>query len=106
MGKLRTTDNGKPVDSQVTISVGSDIDGTYADGVALANALAASPTVKTCLARQMFRSVAGRSDGSIQGAEDDFVETWKQLPADHQDRVADVLVAWVRSPGFVQRRTP
>ena len=50
MGKLRTTDNGKPVDSQVTISVGSDIDGTYADGVALANALAASPTVKTCLA--------------------------------------------------------
>ena len=106
MGELRTTDNGKPVDSVVTLSVGSDLDGTYADGVALANALAASPTVKTCLARQMFRSVAGRSDGTVQGAEDDFVNTWKQLPADHQDRLADVLVAWVRSPGFVQRRTP
>lgn len=106
MGKLRTTDNGKPVDSTVTISVGSDIDGTYADGVALANALAGSASVKTCLARQMFRSVAGRSDGSIQGAEDDFVNTWKQLPTDQQDRLADVLVAWVRSPKFVQRRTP
>ncbi|HVT09189.1 MAG TPA: DUF1592 domain-containing protein [Polyangia bacterium] len=106
MGKLRTTDNGKPVDSKVTISVGSDLDGTYADGPALASALAASPAVKTCLARQMFRGVAGRSDGSIQGTEDDFVNTWKQLPAEHQDRPADVLVAWVRSPGFVQRRTP
>ncbi|HVY39938.1 MAG TPA: DUF1592 domain-containing protein [Polyangia bacterium] len=106
MGKLRSTDNGRPVDSTVTISVGSDVDGTYADGVALANALAGSASVKTCLARQMFRSVAGRSDGSIQGAEDDFVDTWKQLPTDQQDRVADVLVAWVRSPKFVQRRTP
>ncbi|HET6146279.1 MAG TPA: DUF1592 domain-containing protein [Polyangia bacterium] len=106
MGKLRTTDNGKPIDSKVTISVGSDIDGTYADGVALASALARSVSVKTCLARQLFRSAAGRSDGTIQGAEDDFVDTWKQLPAAQQDRLSEVLVAWVKSPRFVQRRTP
>jgi hypothetical protein len=106
MGKLRTTENGKAIDSSVTIAVGSDIDGTYADGVALTRALAGSVSVKTCLARQLFRSAAGRSDGTVQGAEDDFVDTWKQLPASDQDRLSEVLVAWVKSPRFVQRRTP
>jgi len=106
MGKLRTTDNGKAVDSSVTIKGGSDLDGTYADGVALAGALARSTSVKTCLARQIFRSAAGRSDGTVQGAEDDFVDTWKQLPAAQQDRLSEVLVAWIKSSRFVQRRTP
>lgn len=106
MGKLRTMDNGKPIDSSVTIKVGSDLDGTYADGAALASALARSVSVKTCLARQIFRSAAGRSDGTVQGAEDDFVDTWKQLPAAQQDRLSEVLVAWIKSPRFVQRRTP
>ena len=106
MGKLRTTENGKPIDSSVTIKVGSDMDGTYADGVALARALAGSGSVKTCLARQIFRSAAGRSDGTVQGAEDDFVDTWQQLPAAQQDHLSEVLVAWVKSPRFAQRRTP
>jgi len=106
MGKVRTTDNGKPIDSSVTIKMGSDLDGTYADGAALAGALARSASVKTCLARQIFRSAAGRSDGTVQGAEDDFVDTWKQLPAAQQDHLSEVLVAWVKSPRFVQRRTP
>ena len=106
MGKLRTTENGKPIDSSVTIKLGSDIDGTYPDGVALARALAASASVKTCLARQIFRSAAGRSDGTVQGAEDDFVDTWKQLPAAQQDHLSEVLVAWAKSARFVQRRTP
>jgi hypothetical protein len=106
MGKLRTTDNGKPVDSFVTIKIGSDVDGTYADGVALARALAGSVSVKTCLARQMFRSAAGRSDATVLAAEDDFVDTWKQLPDAEQDHLSEVLVAWVKSPRFVQRRTP
>ena len=106
MGKMRTSENGRPIDTSVKVSVGADIDGTYADGVALATALAGSTSVKTCLARQLFRSATGRSDGSVAGAEDDFVNTWKQLPAAQQDRLADVLVAWVKSPRFVQRRTP
>ena len=62
MGQARTTENGMPIDSRVTVAVGSDFDGTYADSNALATALAASPSVRTCLARQLFRSSAGRSD--------------------------------------------
>ncbi len=106
MGKLRSTENGLPIDTRVTISAGSDLDGTYANGDELVQALAQSQSVKACLARQIFRSTAARSDASVKDAEDAFVETWKQLPPEQQDRLADVLVAFVKTPTFVQRRTP
>jgi hypothetical protein len=106
MGKWRTTENGMPIDTQVTLATGSDFDGTYADSAALMNALAESSTVKACLARQLFRSTAARSDASVHDAEEAFVETWKQLPAEQQGRLADVLLAFVKTPTFVQRRTP
>ena len=106
MGKTRTMENGLPIDTQVTVSTGSDLDGTYADSTELANALARSESVKTCLARQIFRSTAARSDASIEDAENAFVEAWKQLPAEQQNRLSEVLVAFVKSPMFIQRRTP
>jgi hypothetical protein len=106
MGKWRTTENGMPIDTQVTLVTGSDFDGTYADSAKLMNAIAQSSDVKACLARQLFRSTAARSDASVKDAEDAFVETWKQLPADQQGRLADVLLAFVKTPTFVQRRTP
>jgi hypothetical protein len=106
MGRWRTTENGMPIETQVTLATGSDLDGTYADSAALMTALAQSSSVKACLARQLFRSTAARSDASVKDAEDAFVETWKQLPAEQQGRLADVLVAFVKTPTFVQRRTP
>jgi len=106
MGKTRTTENNLSVDTKVTLSAGSDIDGTYADSNALAAALAQSPSVKACLARQIFHSAAGRSDDTVAAAESAFVDIWTQLPAAQQGRLADVLVAYIRSPLFVQRSTP
>lgn len=106
MGQARDAENNAPVDTRVSISAGSDLDGTYANSAELANALAQSASVKACLARQIFHSSAARSDASVKEAEDAFVETWKQLPTDQQDRLADVLVAFIKSPTFVQRRTP
>lgn len=106
MGKERSSENGLPVDTAVTLSSGSDLDGAYAGAPELMAALASSESVKTCLARQIFRSTAARSDASVKDAEDAFVETWKQLPPEQQDNLADVLVAFVRSPLFVQRRMP
>lgn len=106
MGKARSSENGLPIDTSVTVSVGSDFDGSYADSTELSAALAQSDAVRACLARQIFRSTAARSDASVKDAEDAFVETWKQLPADEQGRLADVLVAFVKSPIFVQRSTP
>ena len=106
MGRMRTTENNLPVDTKVTLSAGTDLDGTYADSTELGAALAGSASVKTCLARQIFRSSAARSDATIENVENAFVEIWKQLPANQQGRLADVLVAYVRSSLFVQRRTP
>lgn len=104
MGKLRTTENNLPIDTTVTVETGSDLDGTYANGPELFEAMASSASVKECLARQLFRSSAARSDQSVRAAEDAFVESWRALPADEQDRPADVLVAYAKSQKFVQRR--
>lgn len=106
MGRARTTENGLPIDTKVTIDAGTDFDGTYANSVDFAQALAKSASVKACLARQIFRSTAARSDDSVKAAEDAFVDTWKQLPAEQQDRLTEVLVAFIKTPTFVQRRTP
>jgi hypothetical protein len=104
MGKLRSTENGLPIDTTVTIPEGSDLEGTYANSAELVTALARSTSVKACLARQLFRSSAARSDESVRGAEEAFVELWQTLPAEKQDRLTDVLVAYVKSPSFVERR--
>jgi hypothetical protein len=106
MGKERTSENNLPVDTSVTVTAGTDFDGAYPDAKALVTAMAGSTAVKSCLARQIFHSTAARSDASIAGAENAFVDIWKKLPAGQQDRLADVLIAYVRSPLFVQRRTP
>jgi hypothetical protein len=108
IGKWRTTEkeNGKSIDAHVSLSTGSDLDGTYASGAELLDALARSTSVKQCLARQLFRSTAARSDASVKEAEDGFVELWKQLPEDQQGRLSDVLVAFVKSSTFIQRRIP
>jgi len=106
MGKERPTENGLPIDTKATVNLGSDFDGTYADSMDLVSALAESDAVKTCMARHIFHSTVGRSDASIADAELGFVETWKQLPIAQQGKLADVLVAFIKSPTFVQRRTP
>ena len=84
---------------------GTDLDGDYADSNVLARVLASSPTVRECMARQLFRASTGHSDGSGRGAEDNFVTVWRQLPADKQSSLMETLVAWVRSDGFVARST-
>jgi len=110
IGRFRSTEdgtpNGLPLDTRVTLKAGSDLDGSYANNTELIDALSRSESVKACLARQIFRSTAARSDASVQDAEDAFVATWKQLPAEQHDRLADVLVAFIKTPTFVQRRTP
>jgi hypothetical protein len=108
MGKFRTVEkeNGKAIDTSVSLSAGTDLDGTYASSSELIDALAHSASVKECLARQLFRSTAARSDASVKAAEDGFVELWQQLPEEQRGRLLEVVVAFVKSPTFVQRRIP
>ena len=69
-------------------------------------ALAASADVRTCVARQLFRASAGRSDGSIGASEDAFVDVWRAQPTALQGNLVETIVAYVRSPGFTRRRSP
>lgn len=104
MAAGKPTENGHPTDASTTMPAGSDYAGAYADSNALALALSTSPTVRTCMAHQMFRSFAARSDASVQGSEQDFVNRWGMLQADKQNSFVETLVAYVKSPNFVQRR--
>ncbi len=118
MGAARPSMNGQLVDkdngsagvattASTTIAAGGafsvDFPGKYADSNALATALAGSPMVAECLARQMFFAAAGRSSDGVANAEQRFVDLWNQMPADDRGKFAEVLVAYVRSPLFEQR---
>jgi hypothetical protein len=106
MGRARATDAGVPVDTATVVAAGGDFDGSYADSNALAVALAQSPGVRACAARQLFRASVGRSDASFAASEEAFVNLWQAQPAAVQGNLVETLVALVRSPLFTQRRSP
>jgi hypothetical protein len=112
MGKFRTTD-GPPVDSQVSVALGSDFDGDYADSDALAQKLAESAQVRECFARHLFRASIGRSDPLVDAAEQEFVRTWQalwaledpavQANAADQGNFARILLSLVETANFGER---
>ncbi|MGC4091601.1 MAG: hypothetical protein QM756_27710 [Polyangiaceae bacterium] len=90
----------------MTLAAGTDFDGSYADGNALALAISKSPQVHACFARHMFRGSAGRSDSTVGASETAFVNYWKALPADQQGNILQTLLTFVKSPLFTHRRAP
>jgi hypothetical protein len=54
VGKVRTMDNDKPVDTSGTIVNGGDLNGPFASGDELLGRIARSSTVKTCFAQQFL----------------------------------------------------
>jgi hypothetical protein len=102
VGKYRTTDNGKPVDSTGYVDSGTDIDGDYANAVELVEAMSGSERVKKCVAGHFYRFASARSD---EDEEDSFVEgVWGNLDAEQQDSVYELLLNFVKSDLFVSRR--
>jgi hypothetical protein len=54
VGNVRTTDNGKPVDTSGTIIGGGDLNGPFANGDEFLARVATSGTIKTCFAQQFL----------------------------------------------------
>jgi hypothetical protein len=52
VGRFRTTDHGRPVDSSGTLELGSDIDGAFATGDELLEKLGDSQRVRACFAQK------------------------------------------------------
>ncbi len=103
MGRSRTMENGRPVDSKTLLDAGYSFDGAFTDSADLALRLAESPELATCFARQLFRYAAARSDMSAQPAEEAFLKVVEALPPEDQGRFAEVIVAFVASDAFVAR---
>ena len=101
MGAHRTRENGRPVDSTTTIALDDTLSGDFADSNALALALASSTSVRECFARHMFRAVAARSSADAENA---FVEHWSTVPEEKKGNLMDILLSFVESPLFTQRR--
>lgn len=104
MGMARTTDNGHPIDSAVTVAMGTDFDGTYPDSNALALTLSTSPTVRSCFARNVFRASVGRSGKEAAESEASFLKVWEKLPEGEQGKLVETLIAYVKSDLFSHRR--
>ena len=102
MGKARTTENGKPIDSSTTLAGGLSFDGSYPDAAALAMQIATSSELQQCFARKLFHSAAAR-DTSSEKTEAAFMAQVGALPAASQGKFADVLRAFVSSDLFIQR---
>ena len=97
-----------PIDTTTTVTgTDTDLDQAYANSNALATVLASSPTVASCAPMQLFRGSTGRSDatGALTPSEMAFQSIWSQLSADKQGNIAEILIAYIRSPLFAQRRT-
>jgi hypothetical protein len=106
MGAHRVIENKKNVDSRVVVNVKASYDGPYADSNALATALAASPSVRECMARFMFRASAATGDSAATPGESEFIDLWRTNPAAAQGNIVETLIAYVKSPSFGVREVP
>jgi hypothetical protein len=95
-GHYQMTDNGLPVDATGTIS-GTDVDGPFTGGVALANILAGSEVVYRCAVQQWLRFALGRAPADGEQAEVSALT--RAFMQSHGD-VRALLVDLALSPSF------
>ncbi|MBL4683544.1 MAG: DUF1592 domain-containing protein [Nannocystaceae bacterium] len=100
IGAYRATENGPPVD-QTGAVVGSDVDGEFDGAVELANMLATSEDVRSCVARQWFRYAFGR----IEDPQGDAcsLEVLDAAFAESDYNVRELMVALVQTDAFRYR---
>lgn len=102
IGRIRTTENGKPVDTSGFVDGGTDMDGAYANAVELMAALSNSERVRKCFATNFYRFATAQSE---KRQEETFVEgVWGGLDASGKDNVAQIVISYVKSDLFVVRR--
>jgi len=99
-GGYRTLDNGKAVDASGELTQTLDADGKFDGLPELAQKLAASEEVQSCLARNMFRF------GSAQNGELTERLFFNEMPDPLPESIRDLLVAYVQTKLFSERLSP
>jgi hypothetical protein len=96
IGRYRTADGGKPVESHLDLTRTS-IDGSYAGAVELAAKLGGAAEVGACVAKQWLRFALGREDAKAdQPSLDDATRRMRDRGGD----VRELVFALVASPSF------
>jgi hypothetical protein len=103
IGRYRTTENGVAIDSSGAIVGTTSSDGPVADAVGLTRALAASPDVYECFARQVFRFDLGRRETD---ADDCAIKQQTKVFVDNGLDMRELLIAIATSPAFAVRSVP
>lgn len=103
VGRFRTTENGKPIDTSGALVAAGDADGAFTDAAGMVALLANSKTVADCFQRQLFRFAAGRSGTEEERTFSDFV---RARPSGQRGHVLELLVDYAQSESFVTRSAP
>lgn len=102
MGRERSMENGRPIDSSADLMAGLSVDGTYPDSAALSAKIAQSPELQSCFSRRLFHSAAAANTEGSE-VEDAFVAQIEALPPASRGNLQELLVAFAKSELFVQR---
>jgi Protein of unknown function (DUF1592)/Protein of unknown function (DUF1588)/Protein of unknown function (DUF1585)/Protein of unknown function (DUF1595)/Protein of unknown function (DUF1587) len=102
LGRVRTEENGLPVDASGIIVESKDpnLDGAFNGALELSSKLAQSPQVEACLATQWFRYGMGRAE---QKSDICSLERVKSVFADSGGDFRELLVALATSDAFRYR---
>jgi hypothetical protein len=95
IGKWRTTDNGQPVDHTGTVTGTADLNGPYDGAVELANKMAQSPGVQSCVASKWLGYALGLEtvpSAALQPVAQGFIASGRNFQ--------ELLVELVRSDAF------
>jgi hypothetical protein len=102
VGAWRTVDldDRQPIDTRVTVTTGSDLDGPVDDPVTLVKKLAKSPRVHECAARQWYRFAFGRQETMEDEVELEKLASRFQASGGN---IPDLIIALVTSDAFRTR---
>jgi hypothetical protein len=100
LGQWRTMENGVAVDPSGAIVGTQSSNGAMPNAVALAGALAASPEVQECFARQVFRYDVGRLETDADGCS--IAQAVTAYAGKNLD-LRELIVALATSPAFTTR---
>ena len=101
VGRLRTMDGGKPVDTSGTMTAAGDLEGAFANGGELLGRFSQSHDVRACFTRKYFEFAAERAAGPEDGCALDTIAKTFTTTGD----LKGLIVAIATSPAFRLRRS-
>jgi hypothetical protein len=99
-GRARVSENNRPVDTKVSFEHEGNST-KFSDSLELARFLAQNTATHSCFARHAFRFFSGQALPEVEHA---FLQLVDTLPAADRENLIEIVVAYVKSELFAQRR--